>query len=84
VLAVIDTGINYEHEDLRDNLWLNPAEIAAAEWQSVDGTPTLQGDIYTPTVSTDETETFFRLSRGQQFDPHNHQPESHYPTGPRL
>ncbi|HYH99479.1 S8 family peptidase, partial [Hyalangium sp.] len=27
VIAVIDTGINYLHEDLADNLWVNPGEI---------------------------------------------------------
>jgi subtilisin family serine protease len=28
VLAVIDTGIDYTHPDLIDNLWMNPGEIA--------------------------------------------------------
>ena len=28
VVAVIDTGINYNHEDLTDNMWRNPGEIA--------------------------------------------------------
>jgi subtilisin family serine protease len=27
VVAVIDTGINYNHEDLRANMWRNPGEI---------------------------------------------------------
>jgi subtilisin family serine protease len=27
VVAVIDSGINYNHEDLRDNMWRNPGEI---------------------------------------------------------
>ncbi len=27
VVAVIDTGINYNHEDLSDNMWRNPGEI---------------------------------------------------------
>jgi len=27
VVAVIDTGVNYNHEDLRDNMWRNPGEI---------------------------------------------------------
>ena len=27
VVAVIDTGIDYNHPDLRDNLWTNPGEI---------------------------------------------------------
>jgi subtilisin family serine protease len=29
VVAVIDTGINYNHEDLAANVWVNPGEIAA-------------------------------------------------------
>lgn len=28
VVAVLDSGIRYSHEDLRDNLWVNPGEIA--------------------------------------------------------
>lgn len=27
VIAVIDTGINYEHPDLKNNVWVNPGEI---------------------------------------------------------
>lgn len=27
VVAVIDSGVNYLHEDLRDNLWRNPGEV---------------------------------------------------------
>lgn len=28
VIAVIDTGVDYNHLDLRNNIWFNPAEIA--------------------------------------------------------
>lgn len=28
VVAVIDTGVDYNHEDLKDNMWINPREIA--------------------------------------------------------
>lgn len=28
VVAVIDTGVKYDHEDLVDNIWVNPNEIA--------------------------------------------------------
>src|SRR4029450_12880336 len=27
VVAVLDTGIDYNHIDLRDNIWVNPGEI---------------------------------------------------------
>lgn len=27
LVCVVDTGIDYEHEDLRDNVWTNPGEI---------------------------------------------------------
>ena len=28
VVAVIDTGVDYNHPDLKDNMWVNPGEIA--------------------------------------------------------
>ena len=28
VVAVLDTGVDYDHEDLSDNMWVNPFEIA--------------------------------------------------------
>jgi subtilisin family serine protease/subtilisin-like proprotein convertase family protein len=28
VVAVIDTGVDYNHQDLKDNIWTNPGEIA--------------------------------------------------------
>ena len=28
VIAVIDTGVDYNHKDLADNIWINPGEIA--------------------------------------------------------
>ena len=30
VVAVIDTGINKKHEDLKENLWENPGEFEVA------------------------------------------------------
>ena len=27
IVAVIDTGVDYDHEDLKDNIWVNTAEI---------------------------------------------------------
>lgn len=29
IVAVVDTGVDYNHEDLRDVMWTNPGEIAA-------------------------------------------------------
>jgi subtilisin family serine protease len=56
VVAVIDTGIDYGHPDLADNMWVNPGEIAGngidddsngivddvygARWTGGNGTPT--------------------------------------------
>ncbi len=28
VLAIVDTGIDYNHPELKDNMWINPGEIA--------------------------------------------------------
>jgi cell wall-associated protease len=28
IVAVIDSGVDIEHEDLKDNIWINPGEIA--------------------------------------------------------
>lgn len=43
VVAVVDTGIDPDHPDLRDNLWINPGEdldgdgaVDAADWNGVD------------------------------------------------
>lgn len=30
-VAVIDTGINYDHEDLKDNMWKNPGETGGGK-----------------------------------------------------
>jgi len=29
VVAVLDTGVDYTHEDLRENMWRNPGETGA-------------------------------------------------------
>lgn len=36
IVAVIDTGVNYKHEDLKDNVWVNTAEA--------NGTPGVDDD----------------------------------------
>lgn len=28
IIAIIDSGVDWQHEDLRDNIWINPGEIA--------------------------------------------------------
>lgn len=27
VVAILDSGVDYKHEDLKDNMWVNPKEI---------------------------------------------------------
>jgi hypothetical protein len=43
VVAVIDSGVDVEHEDLRDNLWRNPRETKNGQDDDGDG---LVDDIY--------------------------------------
>ncbi|UCH96662.1 MAG: PKD domain-containing protein, partial [Candidatus Aminicenantes bacterium] len=44
IIAVVDTGINYTHEDLVDNMWMNPGEVAGNS-QDDDGNGYVD-DIY--------------------------------------
>ena len=37
VIAIIDTGVDVDHPDLKDNLWTNPAEAEGAEDTDDDG-----------------------------------------------
>ena len=37
VVAIIDTGVDYDHEDLRDNIWKNDAEVRGAPGVDDDG-----------------------------------------------
>ncbi len=45
VVAVIDGGIDYEHEDIKDNMWVNEAELNGAEGVDDDGNGYVD-DIY--------------------------------------
>jgi subtilisin family serine protease len=45
VIAVIDTGIDYNHEDLKDQMWTNTAELNGTEGVDDDGNG-LVDDIY--------------------------------------
>jgi subtilisin family serine protease len=45
VVAVIDTGVDYEHRDLRNNMWVNEAELSGAAGVDDDGNGYID-DIY--------------------------------------
>ncbi len=45
VIAVIDTGVDYTHEDLKDNMWMNAAELSGVEGVDDDGNGYID-DIY--------------------------------------
>ena len=44
VVAVIDTGVDYNHEDLQDNIWTNSAEVS--------GTTVITGEFFELFFST--------------------------------
>ncbi len=37
IVAVVDQGVKYDHEDLADNMWINTAEKNGAEGVDDDG-----------------------------------------------
>jgi len=45
IVAVIDTGVDYEHEDLADNMWVNEAELNGIPDHDDDGNG-YKDDIY--------------------------------------
>lgn len=45
IVAVIDTGINYNHPDLKDNLWVNEAELNGKAGVDDDGNGIVD-DVY--------------------------------------
>jgi hypothetical protein len=45
IVAVIDTGVDYEHEDLAANMWINWAEYNGTQWEDDDSSGYID-DIY--------------------------------------
>ena len=45
VVAVVDSGVNYKHADLSDNMWINISEVYGAEGVDDDGNG-VTDDIY--------------------------------------
>ncbi len=44
VVAVVDTGINYKHPDLKDNMWVNSAELRSKGLKGKYGYDFIDGD----------------------------------------
>ena len=61
-MAILDTGINYNHQDLRENLWTNDAELFGQKGVDDDGNGYID-DIY-------GVNTF--SNNGNPFDGHSH------------
>jgi len=61
VVAVIDTGIDYNHEDIQDNIWINPGEIQDngidddknGYIDDVKGWDFIGADVYNPNTDND-------------------------------
>lgn len=62
VIAVIDTGIDYNHEDLKDNMWTNEAELNGEEGVDDDENGYVD-DIYGYN---------FQKGHGDPMDDHSH------------
>ncbi len=65
IVAVIDTGINYNHPDLKDNLWINEAEKNGKAGVDDDGNGIVD-DIYGASFVNAATPT------GNPLDDHGH------------
>lgn len=66
VVAVIDTGVDYTHPDLDDNMWLNSGEFGKTPDVDDDGNGFVD-DIYGANVVSDE-----RSESGDPQDDHGH------------
>jgi len=64
VVAVIDTGVDYNHPDLKDVMWTNPGEIAG------DGIDNDGNGIIDDVYGADFTETI--AGKGDPIDRHGH------------
>ena len=64
VVAVIDTGVDYNHPDLKDVMWTNPGEIAG------DGIDNDGNGIVDDVYGADFTETI--AGKGDPIDRHGH------------
>jgi thermitase len=65
IIAVIDTGIDYTHSDLKDNMWTNSAEANGKPGVDDDGNGIID-DIYGANFVDDAKPT------GQPMDDHGH------------
>jgi hypothetical protein len=55
IVAVIDTGVDYDHEDLSDNMWRNDAELNGSPGVDDDGNGHID-DIYGIDAYSDDTD----------------------------
>lgn len=55
IVAVIDTGVDYNHEDLKDNIWINSAELLGNEGVDDDGNGYVD-DVYGINLISGESE----------------------------
>ena len=66
IVAVIDTGVDYDHEDLADNMWVNEAELNGTS--SVDD----DGNGYTDDIYGYDFCTYGKSRDSDPDDDHGH------------